>query len=101
MSKIDLPGRHHLDAITSERWTASDWNRWTPQLQYARAASSESARAPRTHIAWGRHKGAHGRWTARTSLPHVPHVWHAPPAFCDGIHRPAVRDGEPLPNLAP
>jgi hypothetical protein len=42
MSKIDLPGRHHLDAITSERWTASDKNRWTPQLQYARAASSES-----------------------------------------------------------
>ena len=43
MSKIDLPGRHRLDAITSERWTASDQNRWTPQLQYARAASSESA----------------------------------------------------------
>ncbi len=43
MSKIDLPGRHHLDAITSERWAASDQNRWTPQLQYAQAASSESA----------------------------------------------------------
>jgi hypothetical protein len=27
MVKIDLPGRHRLDAITSEPWTASDWNR--------------------------------------------------------------------------
>ena len=43
MSQIDLPRRHHLDAIASERWTASDQNRWTPQLRYARAASLESA----------------------------------------------------------
>ena len=43
MSQIDLPRRHHLDAIASERWTASDQSRWTPQLRYARAASLESA----------------------------------------------------------
>jgi transposase len=43
MSQIDLPRRHHLDAITSERWTASDQNRWTPQIRYARTASLESA----------------------------------------------------------
>ena len=45
MSQIDLPRRHHLDAITSERWTASDQNRWTPQVRYARTASLESADA--------------------------------------------------------
>jgi DNA replication protein DnaC len=28
-----LPRRHHLDAITSERWTASDQNRWTPSVR--------------------------------------------------------------------
>ena len=43
MSQIDLPRRHHLDAITSERWTASDQNRWTPSVRYARTASLESA----------------------------------------------------------
>jgi hypothetical protein len=41
MSQIDLPRRHHLDAIPSERWTASDQNRWTPQVRYARTASLE------------------------------------------------------------
>jgi hypothetical protein len=54
MSKIDLPGRHHLDAITSERWAASDQNRWTPQLQYARAASSESAVKSKPWMVHGR-----------------------------------------------
>ena len=44
MSQIDLPRRHHLDAITSERWTASDQNRWTPSVRYDRTASLESAR---------------------------------------------------------
>jgi hypothetical protein len=43
MSQIDLPRRHHLDAITSERWTASDQNRWTPSVRYAWTASLESA----------------------------------------------------------
>ena len=43
MSQIDLPRRHHLDAITSERWTASDQNRWTPSVRYDRTASLESA----------------------------------------------------------
>src|ERR1700733_9265789 len=43
MNQIDLPRRHHLDAITSERWTASDQNRWTPSVRYARTASLESA----------------------------------------------------------
>ena len=37
MSQIDLPRRHHLDAITSERWTASDQNRWTPSVRYDRS----------------------------------------------------------------
>ena len=46
MSQIDLPRRHHLDAITSERWTASDQNRWTPSVRYARTASLESALRP-------------------------------------------------------
>ena len=41
MSQLDLTVIT-LDAITSERWTASDWNRWTPQVQYAWTASSES-----------------------------------------------------------
>src|ERR1700689_1344542 len=43
MNQIDLPRRHHLDAITSERWTASDQNRWTPSVRYDRTASLESA----------------------------------------------------------
>src|SRR6187551_2128988 len=43
MSQIDLTRRHHLDAITSERWTASDQNRWTPSVRYAWTASLESA----------------------------------------------------------
>ena len=41
MSQIDLPRRHHLDAIESERWTASDQNRWTPPVRYAWTASLE------------------------------------------------------------
>jgi hypothetical protein len=32
-----------VNAITSERWTASDQNRWTPSVRYARTASLESA----------------------------------------------------------
>src|ERR1700674_2775140 len=43
MSQIDLTRRNQLDAITSERWTASVWNTWTPQVRYARTASLESA----------------------------------------------------------
>jgi predicted MFS family arabinose efflux permease len=43
MSQIDLPRRNRLDAITSEPWTASDWNRWTPCVRYAWTASLESA----------------------------------------------------------
>src|SRR5579859_472831 len=43
MSQIDLPRRHHLDAIISEQWTGSDQNRWTPSVRYAWTASLESA----------------------------------------------------------
>jgi hypothetical protein len=53
MSQIDLPRRHHLDAITSERWTASDQNRWTPSVRYAWTASLESA----DHLNCGRPRG--------------------------------------------
>src|SRR6202040_248618 len=53
MSQIDLLRRHYLDAITSERWTTSDWNRWTPQVRYAWTASLESA-------AWAHAMSFHG-----------------------------------------
>jgi hypothetical protein len=43
MSRSDLPEQRHLDAIASERWTASDQNRWTPRGQNAWTASLESA----------------------------------------------------------
>ena len=50
---VDPLRRHYLDAITSERWTASDWNRWTPQVRYAWTASLESA-------AWAHAMSFHG-----------------------------------------
>jgi hypothetical protein len=56
MSQIDLLRRHYLDAITSERWTASDWNRWTPQVRYAWTASLESAAWPRAMSFHGFHE---------------------------------------------
>jgi pimeloyl-ACP methyl ester carboxylesterase len=57
MSQIDLPRRHHLDAITSERWTASDQNRWTPSVRYARTASLESALGYKTLVLQGHSLG--------------------------------------------
>src|SRR5260370_27693311 len=108
MSQIDLLRRHYLDAITSERWTASDWNRWTPQVRYAWTASLESA--ARAHamsfhgFEWRADPGGQ-QYRRRLAIGQIPVLYNERQNECDQEkieeieHVADCRRGEHLPLI--